>query len=137
MATIKWKEDFSVGVQEIDNQHKKLIDIINKLFSMYEKDEFENTKVGPVFKDLEKYADEHFATEEHYFRVYNYEKKDDHINMHRSYINKLSELKLHHEQGQEKDTLFAINNFLNEWWIWHINHADQEYSDYFIANGLS
>jgi hemerythrin-like metal-binding protein len=136
MALINWSEEFSVGVNELDEQHKKLITIINQLFLLYSEKKFTNIDVNPIFKELMDYADQHFSTEEHYFNLYNYEKKEQHIAMHETYRKKIDELKQEYENENGEKTLFAINNFLNDWWIWHINNVDKEYTAYFNANGL-
>lgn len=136
MATITWNQDYSVGVNELDEQHKKLIAIINRLFSLYEEKKFSQTDVNPIFEELTDYADQHFSTEEHYFNLYNYDKKDQHIAIHDTYRKKIGELKESYNQENSEKTLFDINNFLNDWWIWHINNTDKEYTAYFNANGL-
>lgn len=136
MALITWNEDFSVGVKELDEQHQKLIAIINELFTLYSEKKFNNIDVNPIFKELLDYASQHLATEEHYFTLYNYPKKDQHTALHNAYRQKITELQLDYEKENSEKTLFAINNFLNEWWVWHINNIDKEYTSYFNANGL-
>lgn len=136
MAIITWDKSYSVGVAELDNQHQKLIALINKLFSLYSENKFSETDVMPIFEELMDYADQHFSTEEHYFQLYNYDKKDEHIANHESYRKKINDLKEAYKESNNEQTLFAINNFLNDWWIWHINHADKDYTAYFNANGL-
>ncbi len=136
MAIITWNQEYSVGVEELDKQHQRLISLINKLFALYTEKHFAQTDVEPIFKELMDYADEHFSTEEHYFSLYNYDKKDSHIAMHETYREKIDNLKKEYDAANSETTLYAINNFLNDWWIWHINNVDKEYTDYFNANGL-
>jgi hemerythrin-like metal-binding protein len=136
MAIITWNQDFSVGVSELDEQHKKLIAIINQLFTLYSEKKFSNIDVNPIFQELIDYADQHLSTEEHYFSLYNYPKKDQHIALHDAYRKKIAELSAGYEKENSEKTLFAINDFLNEWWTWHINNVDKEYTAYFNANGL-
>lgn len=136
MAVITWSAEFSVGVAELDEQHKKLIAIINQLFSLYEEKKFSEVDVSPIFEELIDYADQHFSTEERYFTLYNYAQKDSHISLHKAYRNKIEELKTEYDAANSEKTLFDINNFLNDWWIWHINNVDKEYTAYFNANGL-
>jgi len=136
MNLINWTLDYSVGVGELDEQHKKLIAIINKLFVLYSENKFAQVDVAPIFQELVDYADQHFSTEEHYFELYNYDKKDLHTAIHNSYREKIETLKKEYTADNSAKTLFAINNFLNDWWIWHINNTDKEYTKYFNANGL-
>jgi len=136
MALITWNDKYSVGVKELDGQHQKLVSIINLLFGLYLAHKFAKADAEPVFKELFDYADYHFSTEEHYFQVYNYPKKDEHINIHNIYRKKMTELKNKYDQDNDPKVLFEISNFLNDWWIWHINNVDKEYTHYFNANGL-
>lgn len=136
MAIITWDASYSVGIAEIDKQHQVLIGIINKLFSLYTEKRFSQTDVEPIFRELTDYANEHFGTEERYFLTYGYPQKDQHIALHDSYRQKVSQLKEEYDQASSEQTLFAITNFLNDWWIWHINNVDKAYTEYFQANGL-
>ena len=136
MSKIIWTPEYSVGVEEFDNQHKKLIDLINQLDELYIQNKFDQIDVSPIFKELMDYASQHLEAEEHYFKLYNYAQKDEHVSLHNSYRQKILDLQLEYEKASSKETLFKINNFLNEWWTWHINNVDKEYTEFFHANGL-
>lgn len=136
MAFITWIQDYSVGVEELDHQHQKLVDIINQLFNLYEAQKFDKTDVEPIFKELTDYANYHFGTEEHYFQLYNFPRKDEHIAIHNVYRKKMEDFKAKYDKDRNAAILFEISNFLNDWWIWHINNVDKEYTKYFNANGL-
>ncbi len=136
MPIINWTKDFSVGVKEFDEQHQQLMTIMNELFNLYTAKKFKDVDVNPIFKELNDYADMHFSTEEHYFDLYNYPKKAEHIAMHEAHRQKMKQLKEEYDKDNSEKTLFAIQNFLNEWWIWHINNVDKEYTEYFNSNGL-
>jgi hemerythrin len=136
MAIISWNDDYSVKVEELDNQHKVIISLINKLNDLYVEKKFSNTDAAPILKELSDYADSHFNTEEYYFKLYNYEKAAEHIAMHQSYREKVDAFKKEYAENPGEKVFYEINNFLNDWWIWHINNADKQYSDYFNQNGL-
>jgi len=136
MAIITWNKAYSVGVEELDKQHQVLITIINKLFSLYTERKFGQTDVEPIFKELMDYTDQHFSTEEHYFQLYNFPQKEQHTSLHNAYRERITNLRKEYEEKTNEQTLFAVNNFLNDWWIWHINNADKKYTEYFNANGL-
>ena len=59
MPIIGWSEKISVGVKVLDDDHKRIIDIINKLYGDYEQG-CDNDTIGCVIGDLLNYADEHF-----------------------------------------------------------------------------
>lgn len=73
MELIKWTENLSVGVKELDNEHKKLIDLLNQLYTGMKNRE-ENKVIKSILDDLVNYTLSHFAHEEKYFKQYNYPK---------------------------------------------------------------
>ncbi|MFA5163304.1 MAG: bacteriohemerythrin [Patescibacteria group bacterium] len=137
MPYIKWEDSFSVGVHEIDEQHQKIIEIINRLSQMYEKKEVQDFVLEDIIKELSDYADYHFATEEKYFKKFAYEKTEGHIAMHNNYRDKIGELRVKYLADKKEDVFFELTNYLHDWWLWHINNADKEYTECFQNNGLN
>ncbi|HOZ53151.1 MAG TPA: bacteriohemerythrin [bacterium] len=123
----QWQPIYSVNVKEIDEQHKKMFNILNRLFS--EKD-FSAIFKTEIMKDLENYADYHFKTEEKYFDKFGYAKSDEHKEMHQDYIDAINSFR------QDGFTENQLKDFLQNWWIDHVQGADQEYSVFFNKNGL-
>jgi hemerythrin len=64
----KWKEEYSVSIQEIDNQHKVIIDLLNDLYDAFLRKDHEN-KTGDIISRLTDYALMHFKVEEQYFTL--------------------------------------------------------------------
>jgi hemerythrin len=71
MELIKWKDVFSVKVSEVDNQHKKLIGLINQLYDAMRVGKGREV-LGSVLTELVNYTIYHFSTEERLFREYGY-----------------------------------------------------------------
>ena len=136
MPLIKWSEEYSVGVKEFDDQHKTLIDLINQLSELYAQKKFENTEVSPVLEKFSAYAHQHLENEEHYFELFGYPQTEGHIKFHDQFREKAKELREKYEQGDSEEVLFEINNFLYDWWTWHIKEVDKGYTSFFNANGL-
>lgn len=131
---IEWREINSVNVQELDEQHKKLIVIINKFFAIEPADE---AGMLVVIKELETYAEVHFKTEEEYFVKFNYEKAAEHLKLHQAYREKIISFRQQLAAQEDKYQIFSgLLEFLQEWWIGHINGADQEYTKCFNQQGL-
>lgn len=130
---IKWSDIHSVNVKEFDEQHKKLVEIINEFFANGpEKKEGLMLIVGKLIE----YANYHLDNEEAYFKKFNYEDEAGHIEKHNFYRHKVLELskKLKDTEG---DVIFKeLSEFLRDWWIMHINKIDQEYSHFFNQRGL-
>jgi hemerythrin len=69
MALFDWKEDYSVGVASIDDQHKRLIAWINRLHEAMTAGAAGNV-MEQTLADLIDYTVYHFATEEKLFAQY-------------------------------------------------------------------
>lgn len=126
---IKWNHDiYSVGIEKIDNQHKKLVDIINKLFDSFSKGKAEEV-VSEILEELSQYTEYHFKTEEEYFEKYQYPDRENHIRQHKDFIKKLDEWK---KQNNEKksDIHYSILDFLKKWLPEHILKEDKSYEKF-------
>jgi len=129
-----WDDKYSVKVELIDNQHKKMFEVINELIDAIEtKPDKEN--IAPIINSLVEYKKFHFATEEKYFAEFNYEDAVDHIAKHRAFGERLEEI-----QKQFGDDIigfaFALVDFLEDWLIEHLMNTDQKYVACFQEHGL-
>ncbi|NLX27089.1 MAG: bacteriohemerythrin [Lentisphaerae bacterium] len=87
MAILQWTNELSVGVEEIDRQHQKMIEIINKLETPMAQEKEKEVLFG-VIKELMAYAKIHFKTEEQYFEQFGYEDSNVHKAQHVSFVKK-------------------------------------------------
>ena len=129
---LDWKNEYSLGIQEIDNQHIKLIELINRLYDAFIKRK-QAEEVLKVIKELSDYTEEHFSTEEVYFRRFNYAETTEHIKEHHFFIQKVKEF-----QAQAKENpgryVFNIITFLQNWIVNHITVTDKKYIECFKRN---
>lgn len=130
---IKWTDEYSVGLNEIDNQHKKLLDIINKLYAAFvNKDE--ESILEEILNDMAEYTDYHFKVEERYFMQFNYPDMNEHLKKHKIYIDKIKGFKEDFEKN--KKITYSVMNFLRNWIVEHIQGADPDYVPLFKKNGV-
>jgi hemerythrin len=129
-----WKEEYSVNVEEIDIQHKKIIQMLNDLYSAFMRKEHQQT-LGKIIEELKNYAVYHFATEEKYFKQFKFTGKFEHINEHEKFKEKVN---LFSEEFQRNNSAltFSVINFLKEWLNKHILVDDKKYKQCFSENGL-
>jgi len=113
MPLLTWNDDYSVNNEELDSHHKKLISILNHLYSECLKVDSVNC-VGPRIKELLAYTDYHFSAEEQYMRQLEYLEIDDHVEMHAGFIFKLDELQRIQSLSQIELTRELIV-FLGKW----------------------
>lgn len=130
---IKWHDIHSVNVKEIDEQHKKLIGIINKFFEF---DAADKTGMLGIVKEMSDYANYHLTTEEAYFKKFQYPKTVEHQKQHDFYREKVADLTTKLQNNETVAVFKELAEFLREWWINHINNTDQEYSEFFNDHGL-
>lgn len=137
MPLIPWESKFELGISEIDEQHKKILSIINQLDDMFEGIKSnDQVEIDKVIKEMAEYALYHFATEEKYFNLFDYEKKEEHIKIHNQYRTKISEWQEKYNETKDSKIFFEISNFLHDWWVWHINNTDRDYIPFMKANNV-
>ena len=131
---IDWLPSYSVGVKEIDDQHKQFVLLINDLNDTLEIC-CEEIELGDIIKQLLAYADYHFATEEKYFDSFSYPGTEKHKKIHQDFRNTVVDFQKKYF-GQENKVAKEVMNFMKDWLADHINTVDKDYSKCFKENGL-
>jgi hemerythrin len=129
-----WEEKYSVGVEEIDNQHKHMFDTINHLLEIISV----NTAVkelDSIINALVEYKLLHFATEEKYFLEFNYEGREEHEAKHHEFNDKFGKLREEYPTNTI-EFAFKLVDFLEDWLIEHLITMDQKYVQCFHDHGL-
>ena len=85
MNTINWQDSYSVGVTEMDAQHKKMIGMINTLI-IEQKTLTDPKTIADLLTAMTDYAEEHFRAEEYLMAEYGYDRKTAHEKKHRTFI---------------------------------------------------
>ena len=135
MTLMNWTDDLSVKVSQIDNQHKKLVDLINSLHNAM-KERKAGEVLSETISELVKYTLEHFNTEEQYFDKYCYPMAEQHKKEHDIFVGKVDAFKKDFDKGKVMLSL-EIMNFLKDWIFSHIKKTDMAYSDFFVEKGLN
>lgn len=135
MDPITWNESFSVGVGDLDHQHKRLIRLVNRLIERQVEDVRSET-VSDALSRMTEYATEHFEREERYMVQYGYPELAEHREQHRHFRKKTVQLCM--DAVAWKTTVpTEILKFLREWWVGHILVEDMRYKDFFREKGLT
>lgn len=132
---IKWSSDLSVGIGEIDGQHKKLVALINRLHAAM-RERKGHDELRQIIDGLIDYSINHFAFEEKYFEEFNYPETEEHKAEHTRFVKQISDFK----KGFDQDRMMLsmdIMIFLKHWLLKHIQGTDKKYSEFFIEKGLS
>ncbi len=131
MPRIVWNDTFSVHVPEIDDQHKKWIDIINELHDtlMRQQGKVLLRITGETFRAMEEYSRFHFDYEEEYMRKINYPGLERHKQEHDDFRIKIVGYQKELEAG---DLILnsEVMKILMNWLTQHILTQDKGYSSY-------
>lgn len=123
---MKWEPAFNLGIEEIDNQHKKIVEFINTL-NIAVLDNNSDDKIEGLLDEMSDYAKYHFSVEEDLFRKYDFPLIDEHIVEHEAFIKKVGEFRSKFDQGQS--ITFRLMSYLRRWLSDHILDSDREYVD--------
>lgn len=123
----EWTKEMSVGEDHIDEQHKKLLDQINKTIIAIVAG-VSHEEILKALNFFEDYYEEHFPYEEEYMKKHSYPEIEEHKKRHEEFIKNYLELKEKFKSGASPDSVMVdIEKHLGEWWIEHIGKADQKY----------
>lgn len=129
-----WNKNFETGITVIDNQHKKLVSLLNELAShlAYHSDVL---TLNAVFKELTDYAVYHFQTEEavwgQFFSQSDLELK--HKETHNSFITEMLKIKAEEQTTPLEEVIEDILSFLTHWLVFHILDSDKRMAKVVLA----
>jgi len=123
-----WQDSYALGMEEIDEQHKMLFDIMNRLWAAI-LDNAEGRRLATILEDLERYTVLHFTEEETFMRSIGYPDFDDHVAYHRKFVRKLMDEKEAAHAG--RPVSLELIHFLRDWLVNHILVEDKRYAAQF------
>ena len=126
---IKWKEVYSTGVKEIDDDHKRLFDILNGLEESIINLRHED--ISNLSSTLADYSSKHFSHEMIEMINHNYPKEliDQHKKEHDSFLNGVYELESK-SMSLSFGMMMHTPNFLKDWVIGHLLGSDKEFAEF-------
>jgi len=129
---INWEEKYSVKVQELDDHHKQLVNLMNELYEAI-KSGNSTTEISVILDKLIDYTKFHFSSEEKFMIKCGYPGYDKHKSAHEQFVNKILEYQIEFKEG---NLLLGMDvmNFLIKWLIRHISIEDKKYGIYFALN---
>lgn len=128
MPLMSWNDGFSVNNVELDEHHKTLIAILNRLYSECLDSDNEGC-AGRKLDELLAYADYHFKAEEQYMLDIEYFEREEHVELHRGFIFRMEELKrIPHESQLELTRELII--YIGKWLLHHVLEEDGKYASH-------
>ena len=126
---IPWSDGYIIGIDKVDQQHKYLFELINKIIQCAEK-----TKLQLLLIQLYKYTREHFKTEETLMKEVNYTQYSQHVDKHNRLLKKLTEKSnVDLDDPMKKEEL---DSFLINWLIQHTLKEDADIDNHIKNNNI-
>jgi len=132
---VEWSDSLSVGIDEIDAQHRVLVNLVNEMHEAIEQGRGSEA-VGVVLTRLGEYTRIHFAVEESLMRLLGYPDLERHKEEHAELMTRLQELRQRFESGSSALD-GDLMSLLKVWLTRHIMESDQQYAQFFVESGLS
>lgn len=123
---LPWNEGLSVGVDRIDTQHRRLVDMINDLYLAVHGDRGREA-IGGIFAGLKEYVVKHFRDEEGMMRSIGYDDLENHREIHKTIVAQAKSLESRWHAAEPGVELEALS-FFKEWLVNHIMKVDKRYS---------
>ncbi len=123
MAYLSWSSDLDTGIVEIDNQHKQIMDFINRLHDARQNADRGN--IVAVVDDLVEYTLSHFAFEECLMEDAGYEFVRGHKKVHELFVRRVNGFVERLAKGE--DISHELHSLLHRWLFSHIRHDDSAY----------
>ena len=121
-----WDDNLETGIAKIDEQHKKLVDILNRLAAHLAN--LSNViDLNEVFDELVDYTDYHFKTEEGIWTQY-FEGDawlETHEKTHDTFLSEILEIKKNQEKKEFDEVIYDVVLFLSQWLAYHILDTDK------------
>ncbi len=131
---IEWNDKYSVNISLIDEQHKKLFEIINKAIIATKHSKVTKDVLG-ILDEMTEYALKHFEIEERYMKEFNFPEYLTHRKEHIDFTNNTIDYK-NKVVGGDFQIINEILEYLKQWLVNHIQVTDKKYIGCFKKNGL-
>ena len=125
----EWSDDYLIGIEMVDEQHKKWIEIYNEAHDRMMDDGLTVNKrdIGKdALKKMIEYGKFHFSFEEKFMEKIGFPEIEDHKKIHENFVQKLDSLALQLRQG-----IYVLNSeiikLIENWLVDHILNEDRKY----------
>jgi hemerythrin-like metal-binding protein len=129
-SLVEWSDEFSVGVEEIDNEHKTLLKLLNGLHRAVEAGGGQEA-LGKVLEGLIRYVSYHFSHEEEMFVRTKYPGYIRHRQQHQALTTTVAEIYTEFQSGADATLPKQVLEFLKNWLYDHILESDRAFGNYF------
>lgn len=138
MEKFHWNDTYSVGVSQMDDEHKKILSIINQMVEHPETSERSET-ISDILGQLTTYAYEHFDHEEKLLEEHGYPDLNSQRVEHRKFRRRIATFcsNIMSDRNRQYTAPEDLLEYLMAWWKDHILVSDKKYGVFFAARGIS
>lgn len=135
MPRLTWGDNYSVGVPSIDEQHCKMVSLLNQLHDglMSGKEKF---VLGRILQALIEYTRMHFAYEEEMLVRSGYPDGEAHQQEYAELLKQIRTIRQQCETDGPSAVSIPVMSFLENWTMNHILGADMRYREHLVAKGF-
>ena len=130
---IEWSDQLSIGIQEIDEQHKILVNLLNQLHDAITHHHGSDTS-KKIMDQLCEYTKIHFTVEESLLRILGYPEYDEHKAHHEQLLTQVKALRSKMDT-EDHSISFELLHFLKKWLTIHILEEDSAYTEHLLKCG--
>jgi hemerythrin-like metal-binding protein len=125
MAFMELTAGLLTGVDEMDQQHRRLVELINQLHEAMKSGKgAEQSQV--ILKSLVDYTNSHFSREEAMLRRHNWPGLTRHLTLHQDLLRQLNQFITAFNKTQRVSSI-ELSDFLRDWLYKHIQQEDLQY----------
>ena len=135
MGFFEWKDEFSVNIEQIDSQHKILVEMIDQIYAAMQEKKSQDI-LESTLDNMVNYAASHFLTEEHLMSKHGYPFLNPHKLEHAQFKEKVSGYVTRMHEGKRLLPLELLI-FLKDWLSKHILETDKNYGPFLNSKGIS
>jgi hemerythrin len=124
---VAWKEEYRIGIEKIDQQHRKLFEIAGRAYDIL-KDQFcldKYDQIVEIIEELKDYTIYHFNSEEEYMQSIGYKRFFSHKVQHEEFIDKIRSVDLTKIDYDQDKYLVELLDFIIGWIDGHILGTDK------------
>jgi hemerythrin len=124
-SLLKWSDEYLIGVEELDFEHKDLFSRLNELHEELAHNS-DNVKIEACLEEIHTRVLAHFALEERFMRHTNFPNYKQHKKEHDDFLEVIVDIIEEFRAGPELSYGAALEAQLQQWIINHIATSDQE-----------
>ena len=125
MENIEWTDSLCVANDEINNQHRKVFNLIEQIYNLLDTD-FSSSKLDKLIIDLLDALHQHLDYEEKVMSNANYSNLDEHIKQHHK-LKEIIDINMMKLQNDNHRSIKEFLDWLSQSWYYHIKNEDMKY----------